>query len=267
MPATNRDRAERGLSSVEYAIIVAAISLIVLIVLALIGNRFTGSMCQTAKALGASSDCPPPGQTITSSPAADTTPPLNGGSGSGAGNGPGGSAANSGGSSGGASGGGAGAPGSSGTAGATDNGAGTPDPVQPSPTNSAGTQVFNTAVIDQDSILSDLSMRVNVGWFPSSWSNVVYPTTMTVDVTWSPALSVDRVVPGNDGTWTWKQASPGHVVLTRTGSFDTSGFQPEPEILLIKPPTSQTVTATFTATTPNTANLTKTASTTSVPYK
>lgn len=127
--------------------------------------------------------------------------------------------------------------------------------------------MFNTAVIDQDGNINDLSMRVNVGWFPNSWSNVSYPESMTVDVTWSPALAVDQVITGNDGVWSWKQVSDGHIVLTRSGSFDTSGFQPEPEILLVKPTTSQTVTATYTAAAPNTPSITKTATTKSVPYK
>ncbi|MFT4108745.1 hypothetical protein [Propionicimonas sp.] len=125
---------------------------------------------------------------------------------------------------------------------------------------------FNTAVIDQDEVLGDLSARVNIGWFPSNWNQVTYPETMTIDVTWSPALDVDKVTTGSDGTWSWTLVAPGHIRLTRTGSFDTSGFQPEPEILLKKPATTQTVTATFTASAPNTPTVTRTSTTTSYPY-
>jgi len=126
---------------------------------------------------------------------------------------------------------------------------------------------YNTAVIDQDdAYLSDLSVRFNLGWFPSDWNQVAYPSTMTMDVTWSPALAVDKVMPGSDGTWTYTLISPGKMRLTRTGNFDTSGFQPEPEILLVKPTTRQAVQVSFSATAPNSPTLTRSASTTSIPY-
>jgi hypothetical protein len=122
------------------------------------------------------------------------------------------------------------------------------------------------ATIDQDQIVSDLSIRFNAGWQPSNWSNVTYPTTTVVDVTWSPALAVDQVIPGSDGNWSSVLVSPGHLRLTRTGPFDATGFQPEPEILLKKPTTTTVVTANFSITTANTPALSATASTRSTPY-
>ncbi len=255
MPVLHRLRSERGLSSVEYAIIVAGISLVIVIAAALAGHRVTGSLCQTTKALGGTEQCAtsaPSTAAASSSPGASAPAPggapIGGGA---AGTGSSGAASSPGGSE------------TGNTSGAGVN----PGNAATGASNSPGTQVFNTALIDQDGNINDLSMRVNVGWFPNSWSNVSYPTSMTVDVTWSPALAVDQVITGNDGAWSWKQVSDGHIVLTRSGSFDTSGFQPEPEILLAKPATSQVVSATFTAAAPNTPSITKTASTTSVPYK
>jgi hypothetical protein len=87
-----------------------------------------------------------------------------------------------------------------------------------------------------------------------------------VDVTWSPALAVDQVIPGSDGNWSSVLVSPGHLRLTRTGPFDATGFQPEPEILLKKPTTTTVVTANFSITTANTPALSATASTRSTPY-
>lgn len=63
MLVDSRLRSERGLSSVEYAIIVAGISLVIVIAVALVGNRFTGSMCQTTKALGSAEQCAASAQT------------------------------------------------------------------------------------------------------------------------------------------------------------------------------------------------------------
>lgn len=124
----------------------------------------------------------------------------------------------------------------------------------------------NTATIDQDANLSDLSVRFNMGWFPNDWNQPTYPTTMSVDVTWSPALAVDQVITGSDGDWTYTLISPGTMRLTRTGTFDTSGFWPEPEILLTKPSSWQTVRVSFTATAPNSPTVTRSASTLSIPY-
>jgi len=127
--------------------------------------------------------------------------------------------------------------------------------------------VYYTATVDQDgSYLSDLSVRFNMGWFPSDWNQVVYPTTMTMDVTWSPALDVDKVMTGSDGAWTYTQIGPGQMRLTRTGEFDTGGFWSEPEILLVKPTTRQAVQVSFSASAPNSPTVTRTASTTSTPY-
>lgn len=121
-----------------------------------------------------------------------------------------------------------------------------------SPENSPGTMRFYTATIDQDQINADLSIRINIGWEPVSWNAVVYPQTMSVVITWSPALSIDSITPGTDGTWTVDAQMPGYVKLTRAGQFDNSGFNPEPEILLIKPTPASSVSVTFTATAPNT---------------
>lgn len=121
-----------------------------------------------------------------------------------------------------------------------------------SPTNSPGTMRFYLATIDQDQINADLSIRINIGWEPVSWNAVVYPQTMSVAITWTPALSIDSITPGNDGTWTVDSQMPGDVKMTRTGQFDNSGFQPEPEILLVKPSPASSVSVTFTATAPNT---------------
>ena len=94
----------------------------------------------------------------------------------------------------------------------------------------------------------------------------MYPTTTIVDVTWSPALAVDQVLTGSDGDWSYVLVSPGHLRLVRTGPFDASGFQPEPELLLKKPATTTVVTAGFTVTTGNTPAVSATASTRSTPY-
>ena len=74
------------------------------------------------------------------------------------------------------------------------------------------------------------------------------------------------MIPGSDGHWSSVLVSPGHLRLTRTGPFDASGFQPEPEILLKKPSTATLVTAGFTITTANTPALTATSSIRSTPY-
>jgi Flp pilus assembly pilin Flp len=250
MRVTVRDRDDQGVSSVEYAIIIAGISLILLVVVALLGGNLSSALCGTSKLLGLSQNC------STSTAAATTTPTPSstatgdsGGAGSGTGTGGG---SGSGGSS-----------GSTGLSGDSSSSAAT----TASATNSAGYLRFNTAVIDQDSITSDLSVRVNLSWYPNSWSDVSYPQTNTIDVTWSPALAVDQVITGTDGAWTYTVVGDGHLRLTRTGSFDTSGFQPEPEILLKKPSTTQQVTVSFSASAPNSPTLTASSSTTSVPYK
>ncbi len=106
-----------------------------------------------------------------------------------------------------------------------------------------------------------------MGWFPTNWNDVTYPHPTPVDLVWSPAQEVDKVRLGNDGTWTSTQVTPGHLRLTRTGPLATSGFQREPEVLLKKPATTETVSATFTINTPNTPGITRNASTTSVAYR
>lgn len=125
---------------------------------------------------------------------------------------------------------------------------------------------YSASIGQDDTYVADLSVRMNVAWSPNNWNQPTYPTTMTVEVTWSPALPVDKVVTGSDGTWTYTLLSPGKMRLTRTGSFDNSGFQPEPEILLVKPKTQQFVQASFTASAENSPTITSTASTTSFPY-
>lgn len=142
----------------------------------------------------------------------------------------------------------------------------TPTPTIEVPANSPGTMVFNTATVDQDQILSCLSARVNVSWYPSSWSDVAWPQSMTVDVRWTPALEVYAVYPGTNGSWTSTLVEPGHLQLTRTGPFTSSGFQPEPEILLRKPAYRQDVSVTFTASAPNTPSISRAATTAAWPY-
>lgn len=142
----------------------------------------------------------------------------------------------------------------------------TPTPTPDVPANSSGTMVFNTATVDQDQILSCLSARFNLSWYPSSWSNVTWPQQMTVDVYWSPTLDVYDVIPGSNGTWTSQLVEPGHLRLVRTGTFNSSGLQPEPEILLKKPTTRQDVIVTFVASAPNTPTVNRAAATTSWPY-
>lgn len=77
---------------------------------------------------------------------------------------------------------------------------------------------------------------------------------------------MDKVIAGSDGAWTYTQTGPGTMRLTRTGDFDTGGFSPEPEILLVKPTSQQTVQVSFSAAAPNSPTLTRSASTTSIPY-
>lgn len=135
--------------------------------------------------------------------------------------------------------------------------------------NSDGWMQWNTRVIDQEKsnvCLNCLSIRMNLSWFPNNWNGPTYPQMMAIDVTWDPALSVWKVIPGDDGSWQYALIEPGHMRLVRTGTFDSSGLQPEPEVILNKPSMNQTVTAHFTATAPHTPTVTATSSTWSVWY-
>ena len=251
-----RARSQRGVTTVEYLIIVAGIALVAVVGAGKIGLGVSSNLCQTSNSLGANSDCSNPLTPASPSASESTsTAAVPGGTG-----GSGGSSGTSTASS---------TPTASSTsAPVTDAGTGSVSSpsATPTPTNSPGSMTYNTAIIDQDGKLSDLSVRFNLGWFPSNWNQVSYPTTMTMDVTWSPALAVDQVITGSDGTWTYTLIEPGKMRLTRTGNFDTSGFQPEPEILLVKPSTRQDVQVSFSASAPNSPTLTRTASTTSIPY-
>ncbi len=242
-----RARSQRGVTTVEYLIIVAGIALVAVVGAGRIGLGVSSDLCETTNTLGANKDCSNPLTSASPSPSTSAEP-LPGGSG--------GSGGDSGGST------GTSTP-------VTEAGTGgtvVSPSATPTPTNSPGSMTYNTAIIDQDGKLSDLSVRFNLGWFPSNWNQVSYPTTMTMDVTWSPALAVDQVITGSDGTWTYTLIEPGKMRLTRTGNFDTSGFQPEPEILLVKPSTRQQVQVSFSASAPNSPTLTRTASATSIPY-
>lgn len=272
MQAELRSRSERGASGVEYAIVVGVVSLVVMIAAALLGVNVQTSLCTAGRALGGTQDCTSAAPADGLSPTASGTPTSAGD----AGGSPSGGTTFSG--SGTVSGPDPSTPSDPsttadpGTGSGTDvhtGGSGTSASASPSATaatNSAGTQQFYLATIDQDQKVADLSIRFNIGWQPSNWNNVTYPTTTIVDVTWSPALSVDQVIPGSDGDWTYVLVAPGHLRLIRTGTFDNSGFQPEPEILLKKPTTATSVTATFAVSTANTAALSATASTLSIPY-
>ena len=129
-----------------------------------------------------------------------------------------------------------------------------------------GTMRFNTAVVDQDQRLDCLSIRVNMSWFPTNWNGYRYPQTVVLDITWTPGLDVAEIIPGSDGVWQFRRIAPNHLRLARTGDFDPSGFQPEPEILLTKPGVSQQVQVTFVATAALTPSVSATSTTWSVPY-
>ncbi len=252
-------RSERGASGVEYAIVVGAISIVLMIAAATLGLNVQAGLCTAGRALGGTQNCNFAASAASPSPTASESPTATGGSGGGTtGSGSGTTPADPDTTTEPGTGPGTNASGSGASASASPSAAAT--------SNSAGSQQFYLATIDQDQKVADLSIRFNVGWQPSNWNNVTYPTTTVVDVTWSPALAVDQVIPGSDGDWAYVLVAPGHLRLIRTGAFDASGFQPEPEILLKKPSTSVTVTATFAVTTANTAALSATASTRSVPY-
>jgi Flp pilus assembly pilin Flp len=244
-------RSQRGVTTVEYLVIVAGVSMVAVLGASKIGLGVSSNLCEAGKTFGASGSCVQASGTASAS--ASTTAVAGGsvgGSAGGSGSGTSSSAPSTG----------------AATAGAAGVGGSTTTPAT-TPTNSTGSMTFNTATVDQDDLyLSDLSVRLNVGWFPNSWSQVSYPTTMTVDVTWSPALAVDKVITGSDGAWTYTLIEPGKMRLTRTGDFDTSGFQPEPEILLVKPTIQQAVQVSFSAAAPNSPTVTRSASTTSIPY-
>ena len=247
---------QRGTSAVEYAIIIALLSAAILIAVTLLGINVSSPFCEAGKALGSGGNC--------TSPSGSSTPTASGtatSSGTGASSG----GTGSGGTSTGGSGGGSGSGGSGGVN-VQDTGSGPTAAPSPTGSNSAGTSRFNTSVIDQDQNKNDLSIRLNLSWFPNDWNNVSYPQRLVIDVTWSPALEVDQVIPGTNGAWEYAQIGPGHIQLIRTGAFDTSGLQPEPEILLKKPATTQVVSASFSAATPNTPTVTASSSTTSIPY-
>lgn len=254
-------RSQRGVTTVEYLIIVAGISLVAVIGASRIGIGVSSSLCETGTALGGSGECTTAAAAPTATASSTSAPlepgtPVGGGGSNGTTTTPTPTTSTS------------AVPTTSAAAGGGSGSAPSPTPTPtPTPTNSPGSMVYNTATIDQDgTYLSDLSVRFNIGWFPSNWNQVAYPTTMSVDVTWTPALAVDKVIAGSDGTWTYTLIEPGKMRLTRTGSFDTSGFQPEPEILLVKPTTQQNVQVSFSASAPNSPTLTRSASTTSIPY-
>ncbi len=244
-----RARSQRGVTSVEYGVIVAGISLVTMIGAGSVGTGVSSSLCATNKALGATASCttssasatPTPSATQQPSAPASTPAPTTSSTTS--------------------------ALPTSGTSTAASGGSSATSSPTAAATNSPGSLTFYTATVGQDDVYSsDLSVRMNVAWSPNDWNQPTYPTTMTVEVTWSPALAVDKVVTGSDGTWSYTLVSAGKMRLTRTGSFDNSGFQPEPEILLVKPKTQQVVQTSFSASAPNSPVITSTASTTSIPY-
>lgn len=250
-----RARSQRGVTSVEYGVIVAGISLVTMIGAGSVGTGVSSSFCATNKALGGSTSCasasasgtPSPSGTPAPQPSAPASAPA-----------PTDTPAPT------------GAPTPSTSASAAPATSSVPS-VTSSPSATAstspGSMAFYSANIGQDDVYpSDLSVRMNLAWSPNDWNQPTYPTTMTVEVTWSPALAVDKVVTGSDGSWTYTLVGAGKMRLTRTGSFDNSGFQPEPEILLVKPKTQQLVQASFSASAPNSPTITSTASTTSIPY-
>ena len=265
---------QRGATHTEYAIIIAAVSLAVMAGVALLGGNVPSGFCGVSQSLGSGQDCasaaPAGGADASGAGAGEggsgtAAGAPAGGSGSGSGAASGGSGSGSGAASGGS---GATVSGSGSDSGSTGGSGGLADtPTDQAATNSAGTMTYYTAVVDQDQRKRDLSARFNIGWSPDSWSGVVYPDSLTVDVTWSPALEVDQVITGSSGHWDYTLVAPGHLRLTRSGALDTRGFNPEPEILLTKPATAQNVSVTFTATAPNSPSVSATSTTRSTPYK
>lgn len=256
---------QRGATHTEYAIIIAAVSLAVMAGVALLGGNVPSGFCGVSQSLGSGQDCAssaPAGGADASGAGARAG---EGGSGTAAGAPAGGSGSGAGAASGGS---GATVSGSGSDSGSTGGSGGLADtPTDQAAANSAGTMTYYTAVVDQDQRKRDLSARFNIGWSPDSWSGVVYPDSLTVDVTWSPALEVDQVITGSSGRWDYTLVAPGHLRLTRSGALDTRGFNPEPEILLTKPATAQNVSVTFTATAPNSPSVSATSTTRSTPYK
>ncbi len=241
MQVSRSRRGQRGAAAVEYGIIVAMVSAAVITSVTALGGDLSDAFCNTAQSLGSDTTCVQSADASgTDSSDADSEAATPGSATSDAGT-------------------------SAGVSGATD--AGTSSGSTAEAANSAGTMTFYTAVVDQDQRKRDLSARFNLGWSPDSWSNVEYPESVTVDVTWTPALEVDQVITGETGKWEYTLVEPGHLTLTRTGTLDTGGFNPEPEILLVKSDTTENVTVTFTATASNTPSVTETSTTTSVPYK
>ena len=259
MQGKSVDGGQRGAAAVEYGVIVGLVSVVVMASVALLGGNLSGTFCSAAQSLGSDASC----VQASSDPGDDSGAGSAAGSGSvaggsGAGEQAGSGAVNNGGSSGSTdNSGSSGSPNNSGSSGSADAAA----------TNSPGRITFYTAVVDQDQRKRDLSARFNLGWFPDSWSDVEYPESLTVDVTWSPALEVDQVITGSSGKWEYTLVEPGHMRLVRTGAVDAGGFNPEPEILLTKPERTQDVTVTFTAKAPNAPSVVATSTTTAVPYK
>lgn len=132
--------------------------------------------------------------------------------------------------------------------------------------DSSGTVAFTTAVIEQDQRKRDLSVRFNLGWTADDPDYTGHPESVTVDVTWSPALEVDQVITGETGKWEYTLVEPGHMRLTRTGTLDEGGFNPEPEILLTKSYRYETVEVTFTAEAPDTPPVSESDATISNPW-
>ena len=241
---------DRGVSGVEYAVIIAGIAAIITMSVPIFSAGANETFCEAGSALSESGECQPE-STAAPGPGGSTNPGGGGGS----------------------TGGGqptepADPPGQP-SAEPSDPPGGpqtTPNPEPSAAPNSPGWQQFNLTAIDQDQELHRLSVRTNISWFPTDWNSPVYPDKTTIDIKWSPALEYDRAILGHDGTWTAELVGTGHIRMVRTGVFDTSGFQPEPELLLIKPDTQQTVTATWTVQTGNTPPITAQSSTVSVPY-
>ena len=254
---------QRGATHTEYAIIIAAVSIVVMAGVALLGGNVPSGFCGVSQALGPGQDC------ASAAPAGGADAAGAGASAGESGTVAGAQAGGSGSGAGAASGGsGATVSGSGSDSGSTGGSGGLSDtPTEPAAANSAGVMTYYTAVVDQDQRKRDLSARFNIGWSPDSWSGVVYPDSLTVDVTWSPALAVDQVITGSSGSWDYTLVAPGHLRLTRSGALDTRGFNPEPQILLTKPTTAQDVSVTFTATAPNSPSVSATSTTRSTPYK
>lgn len=223
---------QRGAAAVEYGIIVGLVSVVVIASVTLLGGNLSDTFCNASQSIGSDASC-----------AQGTSA-----AGSGAGAGTGADSSNPGGA----------LSLTSDNAGAVSDGAqAEPDP--------SGTIAFTTAVIEQDQRKRDLSARFNLGWTADDPAYDGNPDSLTVHVTWSPTLEVDQVITGDTGSWDYTLVEPGHLQLTRTGTLDEGGFNPEPEILLTKSNQYETVSVTFTAEAADTPAASETSSTVSNP--